>query len=419
VIVVLKIYARHVAACPQKASDYRKCRCPKWIMGALPTGEFVRESTKQTSWERAERIAQSRWDASLPGAPQPVTLRKELSKAIDEYLNDLEAQGLSANTYRDRKVLLRSQLLPWCQREGLKYLDEFTTEMAKRFRTHLREIGNSGTTMAKKHAGLVTFFHVCVNSGLLYEHPISRKLKRPKPDSKPTEWLTPEEYAQVLNAAENYEIKGIDYRDRSERAQLLIEIMRWAGLALGDAVMLERSRIDDKGRLFLYRGKTGVPVLVQLPPKLVARLKALPCPNPLFFFWTGSGTKKSATSAWDRTLRKIFKRSGVEKRIHAHMLRDTFAVSLLLAGVPLDQVALLLGHSSTKTTEKHYAPFVAARQEQLLQAVQQMWLHSAYVPAPEPQPMQESESSRMPVSVHRRRLYSRGRARPVHHGIAE
>jgi integrase/recombinase XerD len=42
------------------------------------------------------------------------------------------------------------------------------------------------------------------------------------------------------------------------------------------------------------------------------------------------------------------------------MFRDTFAVELLLAGVPIDQVSLLLGHSSVKVTEKHYAPFAHA-----------------------------------------------------------
>ena len=36
------------------------------------------------------------------------------------------------------------------------------------------------------------------------------------------------------------------------------------------------------------------------------------------------------------------------------MFRDTFAVELLLSGVPIDQVSLLLGHSSVKVTEKHY-----------------------------------------------------------------
>ena len=56
------------------------------------------------------------------------------------------------------------------------------------------------------------------------------------------------------------------------------------------------------------------------------------------------------------------------------MFRDTFAVELLLAGVPIDQVSLLLGHSSVKITERHYAPFCKARQEQLTAAVKLAWL---------------------------------------------
>jgi integrase len=55
------------------------------------------------------------------------------------------------------------------------------------------------------------------------------------------------------------------------------------------------------------------------------------------------------------------------------MFRDTFAVELLLSGVPLDQVSILLGHSSVKITEKHYAPWVKARQEQLEASVRQSW----------------------------------------------
>jgi integrase len=55
------------------------------------------------------------------------------------------------------------------------------------------------------------------------------------------------------------------------------------------------------------------------------------------------------------------------------MFRDTFAVEMLLAGVPIDQVSILLGHASVRVTEKHYSPWVRARQDQLEKSVQAAW----------------------------------------------
>jgi len=46
---------------------------------------------------------------------------------------------------------------------------------------------------------------------------------------------------------------------------------------------------------------------------------------------------------------------------------------MLLAGVPMDQVSILLGHSSVKITERHYAPFVKARQVQPQKSVRNAW----------------------------------------------
>jgi integrase len=45
----------------------------------------------------------------------------------------------------------------------------------------------------------------------------------------------------------------------------------------------------------------------------------------------------------------------------------------------MDRVSVLLGHSSTKVTEKHYSPWVRARQEQLEADVRRTW----GVPVPE------------------------------------
>ncbi len=45
----------------------------------------------------------------------------------------------------------------------------------------------------------------------------------------------------------------------------------------------------------------------------------------------------------------------------------------MLAGVPLERVSILLGHSSVKITEKHYAPWVRERQEQAEAGVKRTW----------------------------------------------
>jgi integrase len=60
-------------------------------------------------------------------------------------------------------------------------------------------------------------------------------------------------------------------------------------------------------------------------------------------------------------------------RGHAHRFRDTFAVELLLAGVPLDRVSVLLGHSSIRITERHYARWTRSRQEQIEADLMAAW----------------------------------------------
>ena len=48
-------------------------------------------------------------------------------------------------------------------------------------------------------------------------------------------------------------------------------------------------------------------------------------------------------------------------------------MEFLLSGVPLERVSVLLGHSSVKITERHYAPWVLERQEQMEEDVRRAW----------------------------------------------
>jgi integrase/recombinase XerD len=187
--------------------------------------------------------------------------------------------------------------------------------------------------------------------------------------------------------------------------------MRWSGLRIRDAITLERHRLHGDS-LLLYQAKTGTPVYVPLPPFVIAALQNIPPgpkPNPRYFFWSGNGDPKSAVADWQRSYRRLFELANITradgslKRCHPHMFRDTFAVEMLLAGVPIDQVSLLLGHASVKVTEKSYSPFVKARQVQLQDSVRNAW-SIGEEPTPEPpkvaslpSPQSTSEAQ---VSVH-------------------
>jgi len=117
--------------------------------------------------------------------------------------------------------------------------------------------------------------------------------------------------------------------------------------------------------------KTGTVVWLPLPPAVIEALSAIPSAGK-YYFWTGEGKAKSCASSYQRALHRLFVLAGVTDA-HPHRFRDTFAVECLLSGVALERVSILLGHSSIRVTEKHYSPWVPARQEQLEPDVRRTW----------------------------------------------
>lgn len=61
--------------------------------------------------------------------------------------------------------------------------------------------------------------------------------------------------------------------------------------------------------------------------------------------------------------KRLFILPGIPDR-HGHRFRATFPPELLFCAFPIERVSILLGHQSVRITEKHYALWVKARQEQ-------------------------------------------------------
>lgn len=380
---MLSVYTRHHPDCAKKDdSTYRRCRCPKWLDGTLPgrSGRF-RVSAKTKSWEKAELVARKYENSALIGEELKPAKMPTVKEAVGVFLADAEARGLAPATLQKLRGIFQVQLVGFAEESGITFLREFNSRNLTEWRqTWKRE---KELARKKKFERVIGFFWYCVRQGWLRENPTAT-MGRVIAKHVPTDYFTADEYKRIIGATYRlgeYAERSWAPEKRGIRIRALTELMRWSGLRIRDAVTLECGRLVEN-KIMLYQAKTGTPVFVPLPPHVADLLRSIPPglkPNPNYFFWSGNGLPKTFVANWQRAYRRLFnvadlrKPDGTPKRCHCHMFRDTFAVEMLLAGVPIDQVSILLGHASVRVTEKHYSPWVRARQDQLEKSVQSAW----------------------------------------------
>ncbi len=399
---MLTLYRRHLKRCSKTDDRYwKRCSCPMWVEGTV-NGTYIRRSLQTASWERAQNLAHEIESADDPKAApekkeEPVTIKQ----AVDEYLADARARNLAESTLSKLETIFRKQFLAWTKSEGYTLLRELDLRAVQSFRATWRD---GGLAKKKKQERLTGFFWFCIRAGWITQSP-TLNLKRITVQQMPTDYFPREEYNEIIDGTYRLDDgleRGYDVEKRGQRIRALVQLLRWSGLRIRDAVTLERARLQSNDDLLLYQAKTGVPVYVPLPHEVAEDLRNVPegpKPNPRYFFWSGNGDPKSAVADWQRAFRRLFEVAGLEspdgtrKRCFPHMFRDTFAVEMLLAGVPIDQVSILLGHKSVKITEKHYAPFVKARQEQLAASVRQAWQEMEPKPPKSPKKARAASSS--------------------------
>jgi len=380
---MLSVYTRHHPDCAKKDdSTYRRCRCPKWLDGTLPgrTGRF-RTSAKTKSWEQAELLARKYENSALSGEDLKPAKMPTVKEAVSIFLADAEARGLAPATLQKLRGIFQVQLVGFAEESGVTFLREFNPRNLTEWRQTWKK--EKELARKKKFERVIGFFWYCVRQGWLRENPTAT-MGRVIAKHVPTDFFTADEYKRIIGATYRlgeYAERSWAPEKRGIRIRALTELMRWSGLRIRDAVTLECGRLVEN-KLMLYQAKTGTPVFVPLPPHVADLLRSIPAglkPNPNYFFWSGNGLPKTFVANWQRAYRRLFKVAdlrkpdGTPKRCHCHMFRDTFAVEMLLAGVPIDQVSILLGHASVRVTEKHYSPWVRARQDQLEKSVQAAW----------------------------------------------
>lgn len=326
-----------------------------------------------TDWEQAQTLAHQwlrdgRADAALivppPKNPSgPMTL----VKAWAEFLVRAKARKLCPGTIY-KYDLLRRQMENFAIRHRIELLLQFDLNLLETFQG---EWSDGALASLKKLERLKAFFRAAFMRRWIDVNP-AENLRGPKPRNRPTLPFTQDEMTTILDAVSHYPDKsGKTGRANAARLRAFVLLLRYTGLRIGDATSLSIEKLTGN-KIFLYTHKTGQPVYCVIPEFVADAVEAVPRLSDKYFFWTGNSTLHTVVGSWQRTLRKLFKLAGVSHG-YAHRFRDTFAVELLLAGVPTEEVATLLGHSNIKITQEHYSPWVRARQRQLETNLERAW----------------------------------------------
>lgn len=266
-----------------------------------------------------------------------LTIERGLSSnTISAYENDLTeaADFLISCKIRDWGKATREDLLD--------YLD------------CLSEEGRETTTIARHLVTLKVFYRFLVTEDLI-SLDVTELMDSPKLWRLLPGWLSVPEVDAILAAW------PVDSEDPLElRNRVMLEMLYSSGLRVSELADLPVNAIDFENELVRVTGKgtktrlipAGRPALLlllrylnEIRPYLVRRE-----PNVPWIFVSKNGKRLNRERIW-AVVKLAAERAGIEKNIHPHTLRHSFASHLLSNGADLRTIQEMLGHADISTTE--------------------------------------------------------------------
>ena len=354
----------------------RQCRCQIQVSGTLG-GRFSRKTTGTAAWADARRVADAferagSWSGvpiALPPSPEaaPAKPRVTIEAACRAYIANRDAAGLKPPTLRKYHTFTK-QIGAFADSVGYVMLDQFTPGDIDRFWTNW-ELGPRAK--GKRLTTLRAFFRFCVNRKWIPETPVSSDIKAPVGSSRAANKMpfTDEEITRIVDACDQVKVEWTNETGtgqwNGEDLKDLVWLMLYTGFRISDATLFSIKRLQGD-QIFLRAKKNGGDVFAYVPDWLRNRLKSRAArfgDRP--FIVARSDRLETITNIWRRRLAKAFEAAGpFDEPPTPHRLRHTFARILLQKGVPVADVADLLGDDE-KTVREHYARWVPERQARL------------------------------------------------------
>ena len=204
-------------------------------------------------------------------------------------------------------------------------------------------------TVKRRISALRSFYKYLRREGLVSKNPAA-VLVLPKASKPLPKFFREEEMGRLLDDV----MTGDEFQDR--RDKLIIDLFYQTGVRVSELVEIKDSDIDmGRGMLRVF-GKRRKERLIPIGGKLLKEIEAYKAKRNTEvgktsdLFVRKNGEKMYRRGVYDVVHRNLTKVSSLKKR-SPHVLRHTFASTMLNNGADIYAVKALLGHSSLAATE--------------------------------------------------------------------
>src|SRR5699024_8255009 len=259
-----------------------------------------------------------------------------LSEAWKKYQSDKKIEGYSGLTLKmyGFQYNLLKRFFTNIKMKG------FTTENLKQFLIveggHLKP-----SSLGHRVRFIKSLFKWAHEEGHILKNPAA-KLKEPKLEQRIPKFLSKYEIAYLLEGC------------YTPIENALFEFFYSTGCRIGEVAKLDREDIDFTSNSVIVQGKGdkerevyfNIRCCIWLKRYLEKREDEEPC----LFATERRPIRRMSVDSLRYIIKQISKQAGIQKQIHPHQLRHSYATHMVDNGAPLEVIQSLLGHEKSETT---------------------------------------------------------------------
>jgi len=277
------------------------------------------------------------WDAYIKGFKAYLMLERSMSdNTIDAYLHDVHLLCRHANTLK--------------QDLGPEYIE---TAHLREFLETIHEMGLSAATQARILSGIKAFYRYLLLEEVVKKDPTDL-LDAPKQSRALPDVLSIEEIDLLFATIDLSTPEGT-------RNRAILETMYSCGLRVSEVTSLLISQLYLDIEFIKVTGKGNKERLVPIGGTAIkhigfykdyvrTKIAIIKPGNEDVLFLNRRGTKLSRIMIF-LIIKELAAKAGINKDVHPHTLRHSFATHLVESGADLRAVQEMLGHKSITTTE--------------------------------------------------------------------